>query len=166
MMRLVSIGPGSSAGSAGPRRSTSRGGTARRRHSLPRPPTRRCWRASWRRRTRARPAYARLSVAASEQPLHADADPEERRAPLHGLRNRVAPRPFEHRRGGEIADARHDEALGGQTLGWLSRRLVLGTERVERLAHRRQVAGTVVVERDHSSPFGLGSIFVGRASFV
>ena len=36
----------------------------------------------------------------------------------------------------------------------------------ERLAHRRQVAGAVVDERDHSSPFVLGSIFASRASFA
>ena len=40
----------------------------------------------------------------------------------------------------------------------------LGAERRQRLAHRRQVAGAVVDERDHSSPFVLGSIFASRAS--
>mgnify|MGYP003693635583 CR=1 FL=1 len=36
----------------------------------------------------------------------------------------------------------------------------------QRLAHRRQVAGAVVDERNHSSPFVLGSIFARRASFA
>ena len=42
----------------------------------------------------------------------------------------------------------------------------LGAERRERLAHRREVARAVVDERNHSSPFVLGSIFASRASLA
>ena len=46
--------------------------------------------------------------------------------------------------------------VGVQTLAPIAR---------ERLSHRRQVAGAVVDERDHSRPFVLGSIFARRLSF-
>ena len=42
----------------------------------------------------------------------------------------------------------------------------VGADRGERLAHRREVAGAVVDERDHSSPFVLGSILASRLSFA
>ena len=39
-------------------------------------------------------------------------------------------------------------------------------KRRERLADRREIAGAVVDQRDHSSPFVLGSIFASRRSFA
>ena len=46
------------------------------------------------------------------------------------------------------------------------RREHVGADRGERLAHRRQVAGAVVDERDHSRPLVLGSIRASRLSFA
>ena len=68
-------------------------------------------------------------------------------------------------RGVEVADAGHDDAVGAAELAGDRRRPDAGAERGERLAHRRQIAGAVVDERDHSRPFVLGSMRARRLSF-
>ena len=68
----------------------------------------------------------------------------------HGFGNRVAPRAVEHRGGGEVADARHDERRRARRTRPASRGVSNSrAQRRERLAHRRQVAGAVVDERNH-----------------
>ena len=41
-----------------------------------------------------------------------------------------------------------------------------GADRRERLAHRRQIAGAIIDERNHNSPLVLGSIRARRLSFA
>jgi len=55
---------------------------------------------------------------------------------------------------------------GAFYLGRLFRRHELGAERRQGLAHRGEIAGAVVHERDHNNPFVLGSIFASRLSFA
>ena len=68
--------------------------------------------------------------------------------------------------GGEMADAGHDQAGGARAVAGRLGHRELGAERGQRLLDRRQVAGAVVDQRDHSRPFVLGSIFASRASFA
>ena len=75
------------------------------------------------------------------------------------LQDRRAPRRRIAARGVEVADARDDDAARAASSPGVVGVQTLGAERRERLAHRRQVAGAVVDERDHSRPFVLGSIF-------
>ena len=110
--------------------------------------------------------HVRRLVAALEQPLHARGRCRAAACPSTAAPDRVAPRAssaavapkwptpgtMRPRRAGAARRRRRD--------------VKLGAERRERLAHRRQVAGAVVDERDHSSPFVLGSIFASRASFA
>ena len=65
-----------------------------------------------------------------------------------------------------MADAGHDDAAGARELLRRRGRRELGAERRQRLAHRREIARAVIDQRDHSSPFVLGSIFASRASFA
>ena len=58
-----------------------------------------------------------------------------------------------------MADAGHDDPRAPAISSGVTRRRELGAQRRERLAHRRQIAGAVIDERNHSSPFVLGSIF-------
>ena len=69
--------------------------------------------------------------------------------------------------GGEVADARDDQRRGcpAQSAG-VSGTVNSAPSDGQRLLDRRQVAGAVVDERDHSSPFVLGSIFASRASLA
>ena len=90
-------------------------------------------------------------VAAFKEPLHPEADPEERRrACAHGRSDRVAPRADERSRRREVADTRHYQR--GIPRAFLRRdgRCELSPERRERLAHRREVARAVIDQRDHS----------------
>ena len=64
-----------------------------------------------------------------------------------------------------MTDAGHDDAVGTAELAWNGRCPDLSANRGERLAHRRQVAGAVINERDHSSPLVLGSVRARRLSF-
>ena len=83
----------------------------------------------------------------------------------HGVADRVAPRPVERRGRREVADAGHDDRRRRRAAPLVSRGVTNSApSAVKRLAHRREVAGAVVDERDHSSPFVLGSIFARRAS--
>ena len=85
---------------------------------------------------------------------------------FQGLENRRAPGGVERGRGAEVADARNDEPLGRGQFGGIAGVQNRGPHRAERLAHRGQVAGAVVDERDHNSSLVLGSIFARRASLA
>src|SRR6266545_2986616 len=112
----------------------------------------------------AEPGHFRRFVTPLEQPLHPEADPEQRRAASHNGSDRIAPRTDKRRRRGEVADARHDECrkagelLRGRGYG------EVGAESAQGLANRGEVAGAVIDQPNHSSPFVLGSIFANRAS--
>ena len=80
--------------------------------------------------------------------------------------DRVAPRGIEPGGRAEVADARHDEAARAPALLGCRRDDEVGAECGERLADRRQIAGAVVDERNHNSPFVLGSILARRASLA
>ena len=87
--------------------------------------------------------------------------PDAHRAPIasrHGASSAAVAR--------EVADARHDEPRARRALVGRRGDDEVGAERRQRLADRREIAGAVVDERDHSSPFVLGSIFASRASFA
>ena len=75
--------------------------------------------------------------------------------------------PVERARRAEVADARHDDAASPapSSAGAAGVKSSAPTRR-KRLPHRRQIAGAVVDERDHSSPFVLGSICASRRSFA
>ena len=94
------------------------------------------------------PREARRLGAAFEQELQPQADAEERLAAAGVGQDRLAPGPVEHRRGLEVADARHDQAVGAGDLAGSLRREHLGAGRGQRLAHRRQVAGAIVDQRN------------------
>ena len=106
----------------------------------------------------------RCLVASFEQPLHSETDAEQRLAAADLTGNRIAPWADERSRGFEVADTGDNQR--GEALQFVGRCrcCVLGAERGQRLADRRQVAGAVVDQRNHSSPFVLGSIFASRAS--
>ena len=67
--------------------------------------------------------------------------------------------------GVEVADAGHDDAVRAAELAGDRRRPHLRADRVERLSHRRQIAGAVVDQCDHSRPLVLGSVRARRLSF-
>src|SRR6185295_3961696 len=105
-------------------------------------------------------------IAAFEQPLHPDANAEQRLAVARRVVDRGPPRLIEPRRRAEVADAGHDDRIGAAAFvrrGWHE---VRSAQRRERLLHRGEVAGSVIDERDHNNPFVLGSIFASRASFA
>jgi len=108
--------------------------------------------------------YLRCFIAAFEEPLHAEADAEERRPAADRGSNRVAPGSDQRFRRREVADARHDHRREPRELAGCRRSRELSAERRECLTHGRQVAGAVVDKGDHSRPFVLGNIFARRAS--
>ena len=82
-------------------------------------------------------------------------------------RRRGSPRiqpPVERGGGTEVADAGDDDPGRAWQVRRIARREQLGAAAVEPFAHRRQVARAVIDERDHSSPFVLGSIRARRRS--
>jgi hypothetical protein len=62
--------------------------------------------------------------------------------------DRLPPRRVEHRRRLEVPDAGHDQAVGAGDLRRRIRREHLGAGRGQRLAHRGEVAGAIVDQRD------------------
>ena len=71
----------------------------------------------------------------------------------------------ERRRRIEVTDAGDDDGVCARELAGDCRCPDVRTDRAERFPHRREVAGAVVDERDHSRPFVLGNIFARRLSF-
>ncbi|MNC93256.1 hypothetical protein D3C83_98400 [compost metagenome] len=65
-----------------------------------------------------------------------------------------------------MPDARNHDSTGAAQFAWHGGRPHRRVQGGEGLSHRRQVAGAVIDERDHNSPFVLGSIFASRASFA
>ena len=105
-------------------------------------------------------------LAAGEQPLQPETDAEQRTSRRDAGANRRDPAAIERGRRAEVADAGHDDRGRPFEIGRRRRVVQLGANRGERLAHRRQVAGLVVDERDHSSPLVLGSIRASCLSFA
>ena len=64
-----------------------------------------------------------------------------------------------------MADARHNDAVGAAELAGNSGCPDLCANRGQGLAHRCQVAGAVIDERDHNRPLVLGSVRARRLSF-
>ena len=64
-----------------------------------------------------------------------------------------------------MADAGNDDAVGAAELTGNGRRPDVGADGRQRLPHRRQIAGAVIDQRDHSRPLVLGSVFASRLSF-
>ncbi len=65
-------------------------------------------------RDESEPAHTRRFGAALVQPLHAEANPEDRAAAIDRGLNRVAPFDGHRVRGGKVADARDDHAVDGR----------------------------------------------------
>src|SRR6185295_9046965 len=105
-------------------------------------------------------------VAALEQPLHAEADAEDRTSLADALEDRVLPRAFQRAGRAEMTDARHDDAPRRRELSGARRHDDLGADGGERFLHRREIAGAVVDQGNHSRPFVLGSIRARRLSFA
>ena len=99
-------------------------------------------------------------VAAVEEPLQPEADPQQRCAALHGIEDRRAPGRPESGGRAEMTDAGHDDTVCPGERRRLRGREHLGVRGGQSLAHRVQVAGAVVDEGDpaHNSPLVLGSI--------
>ena len=112
----------------------------------------------------AEPGDLRRLVAALEQPLHAEADAEQRRA-RRRPRARIAARhsPSSAAVAPKWPTPGTTMPLAPASSGGVGWREQLRAGRGEPLADRRQVAGAVVDERDHSSPLVLGSIRARRA---
>ena len=105
-------------------------------------------------------------LAPLEQPLHPQADAEQRTAVADVLQDGVDPRCIERARGAEMAHARHDHAAGVGNLGGRLGNEHRRADGREGFLHRRQISRAVVDERDgsHRSPFVLGSIRASRLS--
>src|SRR6185369_2947194 len=105
-------------------------------------------------------------LASFVQPLHAETDAEQRASFAHAREDGFDPLRPERLRRAEVPDPRNDDRAGireiARPLGREERR----PQRGERFAYRRQVAGLVVDQGDHSRPFVLGSIFASRLSFA
>ena len=97
-------------------------------------------------------------ATAFEEPLEAEADAEQRPAALDYADDGVAPFAVERRGLLKVSDARDDDTLDVVEIGRHARCQHLGADRRERFAHRRQIAGAVIDQRNHSSPFVLGSV--------
>lgn len=108
---------------------------------------------------------ARCFVASLEQPLQADADSQERRAIVHHCLDRRPPVAGEGLGGVEVAHAGHDDAVGAAEFAGDRRRPHVGADRGQGLADRRQVAGAIVNQCNHSKPFVLGKVRDRRLSF-
>jgi len=82
------------------------------------------------------------------EPLQPETDPQQRPALADARQDCVHPLGVECRRCGEVADTRHDDALGvSQFTGGFGRE-DLGSHRCERLAHRGEIARLVVDQGD------------------
>src|SRR5262249_55024607 len=105
-------------------------------------------------------------VAAFEQPLEAEADTEQRTAVADAIQDRVDPRAVERARRGEMADAGHDDpARACEFTGCLGR--IKGCAHGgQRFSDGGEIPRLVVDQRDHRSPFVLGSAFAIRLSFA
>src|SRR5207302_2917150 len=103
---------------------------------------------------------------AFKQPLHAEADAEQRPQLANPRENRLDPRGTEGFRRAEMTDARHDDRVGGGEIVGPLRREQLRAERGKRFAHRREITRLVVDQRNHRRPLVLGSIFASRLSFA
>src|SRR5213594_1042913 len=106
----------------------------------------------------------RRLVAAFEQPVHAETDPEKRPAFADALENGLDPRGVERSRRTEMSHAGDDDASRLAKRIRCFRYEHVGADRRQRLLHGGQVPGLVVDERDHSSPLVLGSIRASRLS--
>ncbi len=75
----------------------------------------------------------------------------------------VGPRAVERRGRAEVPDARDDDAVGAGELGGIGGSEELRARGRKSLANRREIARAVIDERNHRSPFVLGSIRAIRA---
>src|SRR4051812_23636433 len=107
----------------------------------------------------------RRFLAAFEQELHAEANPQQRRAAAHRVTYGIPPTGAYRGRGAEMAYTRNDDARGAIQLGGTGRREVLGAAGGQGLAHGREIAGAVIDQGDHSRPFVDGSIRPSCLSF-
>ena len=89
--------------------------------------------------------------AALVQPLHADADPEERLPRSDTAANCRVPVGGERARRREVADPRHDHGRGLGEVAGCTWREDIGAKVMKRLSHRREVSCTVINESDSHS---------------
>src|SRR6266851_7667192 len=117
-------------------------------------------------RQQAETGELRRFVAAFVEPLHAQADAEQRPTFADAGQDRVDPGLIERPGRAEVSDAGDDDAARlGQIAGRFWHEDVR-PDRGERFLHRRQVAGLVIDERDHSRPLVLGNMRASRRSFA
>src|SRR6185295_7059405 len=105
-------------------------------------------------------------VAAFVEPLHAQADAEQRPSLAHTGQDRLDPGCIERSRGAEVTDARDDDAAGVGKVLWRRGHGYWRADRGERFLHRCKVARLVVDQGDHRSPLVLGSMRASRRSFA
>ena len=104
--------------------------------------------------------------AAFEQPLHAQADAEQRHAASERALDRGPPFGPERGSGREVTDAGNDNGTCADGVGNVTDETHVRTDGLEGLDDRRQISGTVVDERDaHSRPFVDGNVRDSRLSF-
>ena len=92
----------------------------------------------------AEPVEAGRFVAAFEEPLHAEADPEERAAIIDEPQETVSPLGAERCRRAEMADARHDDGAGRVDFARMRDAPHAAADGDERLLDRLQVADAVI----------------------
>src|SRR5262249_3224636 len=80
--------------------------------------------------------------------------------------NRLDPLTVQRAGRAEVADAGNDHRISRRELVWPIRGEERRVDGGERLSHRGEIAGPVVDQRDHSSPFVLASIGPSRWSFA
>ena len=102
--------------------------------------------------------------ASLEEPLHAETDAEQRAAGCRQIGQRAAPRVAERPGFREVSDAGNHDGTGAGEILRFTRQGDGGSRRLQAALDRREVAGAVVDEGDHNSPFVLGSVRARRRS--
>src|SRR5580765_6002370 len=117
-------------------------------------------------RQESQPRQIGCLVAALEQPVHAEADAEQRPAFADALEDALDPGAVECSRRAEMSHARDDDAARLAKRIRSFRHEHVGANRRQRLLDGRQVSGPVIDQRDHRRPLVLGSMRASRLSFA
>ena len=125
-------------------------------------------RAKFSARSRQQPETAKLRrfFAVFVQPLHAEADSEQRHAFTDAIEDRIDPRLVECPCRAKMSDAWNDDADGPCEIVRHCGREDVRLNGRQRFSHRREIPGLVIDERDHNNPFVLGNIRASRLSFA
>ena len=112
-------------------------------------------------------ASALSLAAAGKHPLHSDTDPEKSLTGSDPLLQSLAYAAVRQlSRSSKVSHSGKDDFVCLAYNRWIVCDDAICFQMLECLLHRRQVSRPVIDNRDHSSPFVLGSIVASRASFA